>query len=76
MFLKFAQNVCLDISVKFSHGWVAGGSKTRSLGQILVKPCLQSRGHNIDAVFLNFAQNVCLDNILVKFDHRWDGVKK
>ena len=38
--------------------------------------CLHSRGHNIDVVFLKLAQNVCLDNILVKFDHGWDGMKK
>ena len=52
------------------------GSKSRSLGQILVKFCLQSRGHSIDAIFLKLAQNVCLDNISVKFDSGWDGVKK
>ena len=52
------------------------GSKPRSPGQILVKFCLQARGHSIDAIFLKLAQNVCLDNIWVKFDHEWDGVKK
>ena len=52
------------------------GSKTRSLGQILVKFCLPSRGHTIDAVFLYLAQNVCLDNISAKLAHGWDGVKK
>ena len=39
------------------------GLKSRSLGQISVKSCLQSRGHNIDAIILEHAQNVCLDNI-------------
>ena len=52
------------------------GSKSRSLGQIFVKFCLQSRGHSIDAIFLKLAQNVCHDNISVKFDHGWDGVRK
>ena len=52
------------------------GPKSSSLGQILVKFCLQSRGQSIDAIFLRFAQNVCHDNISVKFDHGWDGVKK
>ena len=52
------------------------GSKSRSLGQTLVKFCLQSKGHSIDAIFLKLAQNVCLDNISVKFDHGLEGVKK
>ena len=52
------------------------GSKSRSLGQILVKYCLQSRGHSIDAIFLKLAQNICLDNISVKSDHGWDGVRR
>ena len=29
------------------------GSKTRSLGQILEKPCEHSRGHNFDSKFMN-----------------------
>ena len=48
------------------------GSKSRSLGQILVKSCLHSRGHNIDAIFLKLAQNVCLDNISGQF-RSWVG---
>ena len=52
------------------------GSKSRSLGQILEKSCLHSKGHIFSAIFLKLAQNVCLDNISVKFDHGWGGVKK
>ena len=29
------------------------GSKNRSLGQILEKPCVHSRGHNFDSKFMN-----------------------
>ena len=35
-------------SLKLGHV----GSKTRSHGQILEKPCVHSRGHNFDAKFM------------------------
>ena len=34
------------------------GSKTRSLGQILEKPCVHSRGHSFDHKFMKLCQNV------------------
>ena len=37
-------------SLKLGHV----GSKTRSLGQILVKPCVHSRGHSFDLKFMNY----------------------
>ena len=49
--------------------------KTRSLGQILLKSCLQCRGHIFDPISLKLALNVCLDDISVKCDHGWDWVK-
>ena len=52
------------------------GSKSRSLGQILEKACLHSRGHIFGLIFLKLAQDVCLDDISVKFDHGLDVVKK
>ena len=55
-------------------GWV--GSKSRSLGQILVKWCYHSRGHNFDPIFMKLAQNVSPNDISVKFDHGLGGVKK
>ena len=33
------------------------GSKTRSLGQILEKPDVQSRGHSFDSMHLKLYQN-------------------
>ena len=36
-------------------------SKTRSLGQILEKPCVRSRGQIFSPIFMKFSQNVCLD---------------
>ena len=39
------------------------GSKTRSLGQILVNSCLHSRGQIGDSNLMKLGQNVCLSNI-------------
>ena len=36
------------------------GSKTRSLGQILEKPCVHSRGHSFDSKFTKLYQNVII----------------
>ena len=33
------------------------GSKTRSLGQILEKPCVHSRGHSFDSKVMKLYQN-------------------
>ena len=52
------------------------GSKSRSLGQILVKSCFDCRAHIFGPIFFRVALNVCLDDISVKCDHEWDWVKK
>ena len=39
------------------------GSKTRSVGQILEKPCVRSRGHIFSPIIMKHGQNVCLDEI-------------
>ena len=39
------------------------GSKTRSLGQILEKPCVHSRGHSFDSKFMKLNQNANDGNI-------------
>ena len=39
------------------------GSKTRSLGQILKKPCVHSRGHSFDSKFMKVNQNAHDHNI-------------
>ena len=39
------------------------GLKTRSLGQILEKPCVCSRGHIFCLIIMKLGQNVCLDKI-------------
>ena len=44
------------------------GSKTRSLGQILEKPCVHSRGHSFDPKFMKLCQNVNHQNVQVKFE--------
>ena len=43
------------------------GSKTRSLGQILEKPCVHSRGQTFDSKFMKLYQNANNYNIKVKF---------
>ena len=39
------------------------GSKTRSLGQILEKTCIHSRGHSFDSKFMKLYQNANDHNI-------------
>ena len=45
------------------------GSKTRSVGQIMEKPCEHSRGHSFGQIFIKLAQNDHLDNISVRFEY-------
>ena len=40
------------------------GSKTRSIGQILEKHCIHSRGHIFSPIIMKFGQNDCLDEVL------------
>ena len=42
-------------------------SKTRSLGQILGKPCLRCRGCTFSPIFMKLGQNVCLNDVSDKF---------
>ena len=37
-------------------------SKTRSVGQISLKPCSPSRGHSYASILMKLYQNVCLDD--------------
>ena len=45
------------------------GSKTRSVGQIMEKPCEHSRGHIFGPIFIKLAQKDHPDNISVKFEY-------
>ena len=45
------------------------GSKTRSLGQILEKPCVCSRGQISSLIIMKLGQNVCLDKISDEFEN-------
>ena len=72
--MKVGQDVCLDeISDEFENG--SWGSKTRSLGQILEKPCVRSRGHIFSRILMEVGQDVCLDDISDEFENRSRGVK-
>ena len=44
------------------------GSKTRSLGKILEKPCVLSRGHSFNSKLMKLYQNANDHNIYVKFE--------
>ena len=52
-------------SLKMGHV----GSKTRSLGQMLEKPCVPSRGHIFSPIVMKLGQNVCLDEISHKSEN-------
>ena len=64
--MKVGQNVYLDESwtnLKMDHV----GSKTRSPGQILEKPCVRSTGHIFSPIVIKLGQNVCLDEVSDEF---------
>ena len=42
-------------------------SNTRSLGQILEKQCVPSRGHILSLIVMKLGQNVCLNEISDEF---------
>ena len=72
--MKVGQDVCLDdILDKFKNG--SCGSKTRSLGQILEKPSVRSRGHIFSRILMKVGQDVCLDDISDKIENGSCGVK-
>ena len=58
-------------SLKMGHV----GSKTRSLLQILVKPCVRSRGNIFSPIIVKYGQNVWLDEISDDFKNGSCGVK-
>ena len=51
------------------------GSKSRSLGQILEKPCVRSRSHIFSLIIMKLGQNVCLDKIMNESENGSCGVK-
>ena len=66
--MKLGQNVYLNEILdksKIGHN----GSKTRSIGQILEKPCLCSIGHNFSPIIIELGQNICLDQISHEFEN-------
>ena len=59
------------MSLKLGHV----GLKTRSLGQILKKPCVRSRCHIFSRILVKFGLNVFLDIISEKFEIEHMGSK-
>ena len=72
--MKTDQNVCFDrnlMSMKIGHV----GSKTRSLGQILEKPCVHSRGHIFSLIIMKPGQNISLNEVSDEFENESCQVK-
>ena len=44
-------------------------SNTRSLGKIVEKPCVCSRGHTFSSILVKPGQNVCLSDISNEFEN-------
>ena len=59
------------MSLKLGHV----GSKTRSLGQILEKPCVRSKYQIFSQILVQFGLNVCLKKIPDEFEIGLCGVK-
>ena len=59
--MKLNQHVCLDeIWDKYENTHM--GLKTRSLGQILEKPCVRFGDLFLVQILIKLGQNVCLDD--------------
>ena len=75
--MNFRNLVRMFVSVKSRTSSKLGhvGSKTRSLGQILEKHCVPSRGHIFSPILIKLDQNVCLDEISDEIEIWSCGVK-
>ena len=58
-------------TMKLGHVW----SKTRSLGEILEKPCVCPGSHIFSPVIMKLGQNVYLDEISNVFENVYVGSK-
>ena len=65
--MELGQNVCFD-EISDESKKVHVGSKPRSLGHILEKPCVRFRGHSFSWIIIKLSQNDCLDEILDEFE--------
>ena len=65
------------ILIKFRTSMKMGhvGSKTKSLGKILEKSCVRSRGHIVSTTIMNLGQNVCPDENMHEFENEPIQVK-
>ena len=72
VFVQFLSDLLRMIILTISRSSLNIGhvrSKSRSVGQIIEKPCEHSRGHSFGPIFIKLAQNNHLDNISVKFEY-------
>ena len=52
------------------------GPKSRSVGQILEKPCLHSSGHIFDPIFIKLARDVYFDKWMDPIENGCGRIKK
>ena len=72
--INLAQNAYIDKS-RTSSNMGGVGSKSRSVGQIFVKSCYHSRGHNFDPILIKLVQKANIDNTSDKFEYGLLGQK-
>ena len=66
--MKVDQHACPhEMSDESKMGHVR--SNTRSLGQVLEKPCVYSRGLIFSPIIMKLGENVCLDEISDKYEN-------
>ena len=65
--MKLGQNVCLDKNLDEIENRSCQVKKTRSLGQILEKPCVSCRGHIFKPIIMTLGQNVGFDKMSDEF---------
>ena len=69
MLMKLVQNVNLKMKSRTCLKMGHVGSKSRSVGQILEKPCTHSKGHFFSPIIMKHGQNVCLNEISDNFEN-------
>ena len=67
--MKLGQNDFLEMKSQISLKMGHVGTKGRSVGQMLQKPCVHSRGHIFSQIIMKLGQNFCLDKILDNFEN-------
>ena len=73
--MKLCQHICLNKILNEIEKGPFLIKKTRSLGKILEKPCVCSRGHIFGPILMKLGQNICLNDITDEFQNESCRVK-